>query len=127
MEILLYDHITPTGKRRILEADQGGVFRGLPSRVLGPVDKTQKIAGVEVTKTVHLVHDGNCASEALDDLRPQLETEVKMLGTNVEKEIARCGDGVAPGSADLAERVQFYRSRPTEEPVPRVAPDPHQA
>ncbi len=50
-----------------------------------------------------------------------------MLGANVEKEIARRGDGVAPGSADLTERVQFYRSRPAEEPVPGVAPDPHHA
>ena len=100
---------------------------GLPGRVLGPVDKTQEIAGVEVTKTVYLVHHGNSVSETRHDLRPELETKVKMLGANVEKEIAWRGDGVAPGSADLAERVQLYRSRPTEEPVPRVTPDPHDA
>ena len=61
------------------------------------------------------------------DLRRQLETKVKMLGTNVKKEIAWCGDGMAPGGADLAERVQFRRSRLTEEPVPRIAPDSQDA
>ena len=50
-----------------------------------------------------------------------------MLGTNVEKEIAWCGDGMAPGSADLAERVQLYRSRLTEEPVPRITPNSQDA
>jgi len=50
-----------------------------------------------------------------------------MLGTNVEKEIAWCGDGMAPGSADLAERVQLYRSRRTEEPVPRIRSDSQDA
>jgi hypothetical protein len=71
---------------------------------------------------MHLVHHGNSVSETRHDLRPQLETKVKMLGTNVEKEIAWCGNGMAPGSADLAERVQLYRSRLTEEPVPGIRP-----
>jgi hypothetical protein len=123
----LHDHITPSGKRRILKADESGFACGQPSRVLGPVDKTQKIAGVEVTETVHLVHNGNCASEALDNLRSELEAKVEMLGANVKKEIPWCGDGVAAGCADLAERAQLCRSRPAEEPVPRVAPDPHDA
>ena len=50
-----------------------------------------------------------------------------MLGANVEKQIAWCGDGMAPGSADLAERVQLCRSRLTEEPVPRITPDSQDA
>jgi hypothetical protein len=50
-----------------------------------------------------------------------------MWGTNVEKEIAWCGDGMAPRSADLAEWVQFYRSRRTEESVPRIAPNSQDA
>ena len=50
-----------------------------------------------------------------------------MLGTNMEKQIAWCGDGMAPGSADLAEWVQLYRSRQTEEPVPSITPDSQDA
>jgi hypothetical protein len=50
-----------------------------------------------------------------------------MLGTNVEKQIAGCGDGMAPMSADLAESVQVYRSRLTEEPVPRITPNSQDA
>ena len=50
-----------------------------------------------------------------------------MLGTNVEKQIAGCGDGVAPLRADLSERVQFRWSRLTEEPVPRIRSDTHNA
>jgi hypothetical protein len=46
----LRDHIAPSGKRRILLVNERGVLRGLPGLDLGPVDKTQKIAGVEVTK-----------------------------------------------------------------------------
>jgi hypothetical protein len=50
-----------------------------------------------------------------------------VLGTNVEEEIAWRCDGVSLGGADLAERVEFRRSRPTEEPVPRTAPNPQDA
>ncbi len=50
-----------------------------------------------------------------------------MLGTNVEKQIAWCGDGMALGSADLAERVQFCRSRLPEKPVPRIRPNSQDA
>jgi hypothetical protein len=54
---------------------------------------------------MHLIDHGNSVSETRHNLRPELETKVKMLGTNVEKEIAWCGDGMAPRSADLAEWV----------------------
>ena len=85
MEVFLHDHIASASKRLILRVDERGVHRGLPGGVLGPINKTQEVAGVEETKTMDLVHRGNSVSETRHDLRPELETKVKMVGTNVEK------------------------------------------
>jgi hypothetical protein len=45
----------------------------------------------------------------------------------VKEEIAGCSDGVARAGPDFPKRMQFCRSRVTEEPVPRIRSNPHHA
>ena len=124
MKVLLHDHVTSAGESSILLADDGGVDSGLIHRVLRPVDETNQVAVIEVIEAVHLVCRGNCAAEPRHDLCRQFEAQIHSCGADMKEDVARCCDGVM-AAVDLTERVQFFRLRCPEEPVPCVGAKRH--
>src|SRR5215813_5698839 len=119
MQVLLYDHVAPTGKRGILLADDGGVDSSLFHRVLRPIDEADQVAIIEVVEAVHFIHRGNCAAEPRHDLCRQFEAQVHARCTDMKKDITRrCRSMMLP--ADFTEWMQMFRLRHSEEPVPCV-------
>ena len=97
------------------------------ARIFRAVDEAQKVAVVEVAKAVHLVDRGDGVAELGHDLRRHFEAQVHSLGADMEQEIARRRDCVARSGPELAERVEFSRTRAPEQPVPGVGTDAEHA
>ena len=127
VQVLLHDDVAAAGKTGVFLADHRGVDRFLARGVLGPVDKPQQVAAVEIAKAVHLVDRGNGLSELRHDLRRQFEAQIHAPSADMKRQVAGCRDRVAGTGADLAERVQLCRPRLSEEPVPRLRPERHDA
>ena len=63
VQVFLHDHVAAAGERGILVADERGVDRRVPVRVLGAVDEAEQVAVVEVAEAVHLVDGGDGVAE----------------------------------------------------------------
>ena len=127
VDVALHEHVAPAGEVGILVADDRGLDRLLPHRVLGAVDEAGQVAVVEVAEPVRLVDRGDRALEPRHDLGRELEAEVHPLGADVEEDVAGGRDRVAVAGEHLLERVEQRRPRLPVEDVPRVGADPRDA
>jgi hypothetical protein len=127
VEVFLNDDVTSTDKRFILITDERGINRSLLGGVLSSIDKAEEVAGIEVSKTLYFIHHRDCITQTRHNLRSQLETKVKVLSTNVKKEITRRSHGMASFGMYLLEWLQLRWPRLSEEPIPRFTSNPHHA
>lgn len=126
MKVLLHDHITAAGKGCIFLADDGGLDRGLFHGIFRPIDEADQVAIVEVLEAVHFIGRGDRAAEPRHDQCRQFEAQIHSLGADMKEDVTRRSHGMMP-AVDLAERVQVLRPRLSEEPVPRVGAESHDA
>jgi len=73
VKILLHNDVASPGESSVLLADQHGVHRRLPPRILRPIDETDQVTVVEVTEAMNFVHCRNGIPKARHDLRRKLE------------------------------------------------------
>ena len=95
VQVLLHDDIAAAGERRVLVADERCIVDGSARGILRSVDKAEEIAGIEITKAVHLIDRRHGGTEPGHDLRRQLEAQIQALGTDVEQQVAGRRDGMA--------------------------------
>ena len=126
VKVFLYDHIAAAGEGGVFLADQRGVDRGPLHGVFRAVDETKQVAVVEVFEALHLVGRKHGVAKPRHDARRHLEAQVHARGADMEQQVARRGDGVMH-AADFAKGVQLSRFRRSEQAVPRVGADPHDA
>ncbi len=127
VQILLNDDIAAAREGRILVADQDGLESLVVDGVLGAVHKAEQIAVIKIAESVNFVFDGNRVPERRHDLRCEFEAEIRPRGADVEEQIARRRNRVPRPGGDLAERMEFYRPRISEEPVPCCRSKAHHA
>jgi hypothetical protein len=69
---------------------------------------------------VHLVDNLDRIAELAEQLRGKLKAEVHRIGTDVQQQVTRRGDGDAIAGAELPERMQRRGTGLAEQPVPSV-------
>ena len=102
VKVFLHDDIAAASELRILRPDHRGVDRPRARGIFRPVDKAEQIAAVEVAKAVDLVDRRSRGPDPFHDLRRQLEAQIHALRPDVEQQVARGSDGMAPSRLDLA-------------------------
>src|SRR5215469_1235630 len=125
--ILLHDDITATREGRVFVTDEHGVDGFRASGIFCAIDKTEKVAVVEITKSLDFVDGSNSAADAGHDLCGQFEAQIHGLGANVEEQITWSGDGVAHARANFTKGMKFGRARLPEELIPGIGPEAHDA
>ena len=126
MQVLLHDHVAATGKHGVLLADDGGIDRGLIHGVLRAVDEADQVAIIKVGETMHFVRCGDGIAKPRHDLCRQLEAQIGARGADMKEDVARRCDGMMP-AADFAEGMQVFRLWLSEETVPYVGAERHDA
>src|SRR5690348_3117189 len=87
VQIFLHDNIRTARELRVLVADQRGAVEGASRRILRAIYEPQKVTVVEIAKSLHLVHDGDCVAERIEEEPFQFETQVALLGADMEEEV----------------------------------------
>jgi hypothetical protein len=84
VKILLHYDVAAAGELGILLTDYHGIDGCLARRIFRSVDKSEEIAVVEVTESVHLVCRRDRMADTRHDLRGQLEAQIHALRADVE-------------------------------------------
>src|ERR1700675_1010706 len=85
VKIFLHDDVAAAGEGRIFLSNKHGSACLFAPRILCSVDKTDQIAVVEVTETMHLILWRGCGRDPRHDLCRKLETQIHPFCTNVKK------------------------------------------
>jgi len=125
--VVVFEGRDAAGKGGVFGANISRIDRRLPGWVLGAIDKSDKIAVVEIAKAMDFIDRRGRVADPGHDLGRQLEAQVHALGANVEEEIAGRGNRMARAGLDLAKGVQLRRPRLAKETIPRVRPNSHDA
>ena len=104
--------------------NQGGFAERAARGVLGSIDESQQIPGVEVAKAMHLVLDGYRVAERLQDQPFEIKAHVGPLGPDVKQEIAGRRGRSVHRSTNLGKAAQLRGALRPVESIPGIAPDP---
>ena len=127
VEVLLHNHIATCRECWIFAIDEGCLNSLLPLGVFCSVNKTDEVAAVEETETVHFVYRRDYGSESGHDSGRKLEAQIHALRPDVKEHITRSRDGVALSRADLPKLVQLLGSWLTEYVIPGFGAKPDYA
>ena len=95
VKIFLRDDIAATRKDRVFVADDCGLANGVSPWIFRTINETYDIAIIEIPETVNLIGNRNFVPDAVHDLGRHLKTKVRSFRSDVEQDVAGCGDGVA--------------------------------
>src|SRR5580704_4653375 len=120
MKVLLDNHIAAAFKGRVFVANNCSLASGVSSRIFRAIDEPDDITIFEISKTLDLIRNRDRIPDAFHNLSRQFKAEVNSLGSNVEEDIARGGDGVATTGANLLKGVKLSGTLRSKQLVPGV-------
>src|SRR5262249_52453420 len=89
------------------------------------IDKSQKIAIIEIPKAMDLVDSSNGCTEPFHDLHCHFETQIHTFRANMKQQIAGRGNSMPAASMNFSKGMEFRRARHAEQLFPCLGSDAH--
>ncbi|CAG9947099.1 unnamed protein product [Clonostachys rosea f. rosea IK726] len=126
VEVLLNDDVAASRRVRFVLLSHEGCFRGFGTDgIRRAIDKSQQVAGVEVSESDSLVIYCHSIAQTLHQLPLKLKAQVPPVSPNVEEYITCRGHGRVFCTADLLERMQLLRLGQTCQATPDRTANPN--